>query len=271
MAAFEALVRRPLSVLRKEPTDESEYMDECFSGMGVSVLERSGARWARVETFYGYESWMKTEDLLTGAAAEEWQGAEIRQVAARTADLLSEPLYRARIRETLYAGSRIAVTGREKDGWSEVLPAGGTPGWMRASLISAIPEPDAKRDEEALRTRIVDAALGFLGTQYRWGGKTSAGIDCSGLCSLAYLLNGLVIYRDSVFKEETLGEVAPEELKPADLVYCPGHVALYLGNGKIVHSTGALSGVVVNSLIPGDDDYRPQVAENILHRATFFG
>ena len=270
MKVFDAVVRKSLTVLRKKPADGGECQDECFSGMGVSILERSGDFWARIETFYGYVSWVRTEDLWTGDAAAAWQNSGLSQVASHTADVLVEPAYRAPRLETLFAGSRLALTGRESEGWSETMLAGGASGWIRTNFTAAIPEPDVKRDEEGLRNRIVAAAFGFLGTQYRWGGKTSAGIDCSGLCSLAYLLNGLVIYRDSVFKEESLREVTPEELKPADLLYCPGHMALYLGNGKIIHSTGALSGVIVNSLKPGDADYRPQVAENILHRATIF-
>ncbi|MFQ9395879.1 MAG: NlpC/P60 family protein [Lachnospiraceae bacterium] len=44
---------------------------------------------------------------------------------------------------------------------------------------------------------MVASAREFLGTQYRWGSKSSQGIDCSGLAFVSYLDNGLLIYRDA--------------------------------------------------------------------------
>lgn len=114
-------------------------------------------------------------------------------------------------------------------------------------------------DENLLRRNIVKTALSYLGTQYRWGGKTPCGIDCSGLCSMVYMLNGIIIYRDAMIKEEfPIHEILLENVKPADLLYFPGHVAMYIGNGKYVHATGknGSDGVVINSLNPDDPDYR---------------
>lgn len=115
------------------------------------------------------------------------------------------------------------------------------------------------RDEDLLRRNIVKTAISYLGTQYRWGGKTPLGIDCSGLCSMAYLLNGIVIYRDAIIKEEfSIHEILLENVKPGDLLYFPGHIAMYIGNGKYVHATGKNGSdeVVINSLNPDDPDYR---------------
>ncbi len=113
--------------------------------------------------------------------------------------------------------------------------------------------------EDAFRQEVCDTAKQYLGTQYRWGGKTTRGIDCSGLTSMAYLQNGVLLYRDAkIVPGWPVHEIAPEAKKPGDLLYFPGHIALYLGEGCYIHSTGAAAsgGVVINSLDPDDPRYR---------------
>lgn len=96
------------------------------------------------------------------------------------------------------------------------------------------------------------------------------GIDCSGLCSITYLINGIIIYRDSQIKEEFgMKRISKEEIQLGDLLYYPGHVAMYIGNDKYIHATGKSSGVVINSLNPEDEDYREDLA-NIKEIATVF-
>ena len=57
--------------------------------------------------------------------------------------------------------------------------------------------------------------------------------------------------------------ISREELKPADLLYWPGHTALYLGDGRYLHATARAGsrGVVINSLDPQSASYRPDLAE----------
>jgi cell wall-associated NlpC family hydrolase len=103
--------------------------------------------------------------------------------------------------------------------------------------------------KEELRKGIVEAALSYLGVQYRWGGRTPAGVDCSGLCFMAYRLNGLTIWRDAdVDRNPHLRKIPLEEAKPGDMMFFPGHVAMYLGNGEFVHSA-ATPGMVVRDTI----------------------
>ena len=140
-------------------------------------------------------------------------------------------------------------------------------------------------DEQRFRQNVVTTAGLYLGTQYSFAKKDILGIDCSGLCSMAYMLNGVYIYRDARIVEgfpvkpvisetewETDTDSAISRMKPGDLIYYPGHVVMYMGEGRIIHSTARAGsdGVVINSLRPGDTDYAPWLREHITAVGTIF-
>lgn len=88
--------------------------------------------------------------------------------------------------------------------------------------------------EDAFRAAVCEQAKKYMGTEYRWGGKSGRGIDCSGLVSSAYMQCGVLIYRDAkIIEGWPMHEVAFENKKPGDALFFPGHVALYLAKGGI--------------------------------------
>ena len=90
---------------------------------------------------------------------------------------------------------------------------------------------------------------------------------------MAYMLNGINIFRDASIKEDfPVQQIARENIKEGDLLYFPGHIAMYLGNGRYIHSTGRAGsdGVVINSLNPKDADYREDLASAIKQIGSIF-
>lgn len=127
--------------------------------------------------------------------------------------------------------------------------------------------------EEAFRNGLAEQAKKYLGTEYRWGGKSGRGIDCSGLVSSAYMQCGVLIYRDAKLVEGwPMHKIPLEQAKRGDALYFPGHIALYLGEGRYIHSTGAArsGGVVLNSLDPADPLYREDLVKSLYAVGSLF-
>jgi cell wall-associated NlpC family hydrolase len=128
-------------------------------------------------------------------------------------------------------------------------------------------------DEQEFRRNLVETAKSYLGVQYRWGGRSTAGIDCSGLVSVSYMLNGILIYRDAKIMEGyPVHEISMEQIKPGDALYFPGHIAMYIGEGRYIHSTGKIGsgGVVYNSLQPEDPLYREDLVKQLYAVGSIF-
>lgn len=98
---------------------------------------------------------------------------------------------------------------------------------------SYVPEPPTRAE------RAVTAALGAVGTPYRWGGESPAtGFDCSGLVRWAYGRVGVDLPHHSYALYGEGRRVRESQLEAGDILFFEGlgHVGLYVGNGRMVHS-----------------------------------
>ncbi len=134
-------------------------------------------------------------------------------------------------------GEPLTVEER-RDGWARIRTAYDYPGWVREEALD--PQPPSRGSDPFLSGKggdPVDEARAYLGTPYEWGGMTERGIDCSGLVHMAYRRAGRLVPRDAD-QQEAAGEEVPEsELRPGDLVCYDGHIAFWLGDRRILHST----------------------------------
>ena len=265
--------------------------DEIFSGWAVRMLETGPEAWVKIQTHYGYEGWIRRDTLrpLTGEElAERQDGRRFPLVADALTDLHAEPSVKGELLAELPRGSiveRLPVP--DQDGWVMLRAADGTEGWAQPDALRDRLDSDrfflegegdrswfrrhgeakAKQANEAeVRAAVVRSALSRLATPYRWGGKSSAGIDCSGLAFMSWMENGFLIWRDaSILPDYPMRAIEREQMKEGDLIFFPGHVAVYIGDGRYVHATAyrKTPRVTINSLNPDDPDYRQDLAEGI--------
>jgi len=270
---MKAIVNVPVCTLHGVPSRESSTEDEVLYGMVVDILEKPAPGWCRIRTHYRYEGFVREEELLTDPeAVAKWQSLPEKIIRNRNfGDVLSEPKVQGWHKIGLPRGAVVKTLSDPVDGWREVILADGRTGFIQELILGEIPRVSEWHDEDSLRRALTEAALLYQGTHYRWGGKTPNGIDCSGLTAMAYMLCGILIYRDAKITEGfPMKEIPLEEMKPGDLLYFPGHVALYLGNDRYCHSTGKGAGVVINSLNPADPDYREDLHKNITKVGSIF-
>ena len=94
--------------------------------------------------------------------------------------------------------------------------------------------------DSSTASRFADAALGYLGVPYVWGGTSPSGMDCSGLVMLAGQSVGHSFSRTTYTQQYEGTEVSMSALKKGDLLFfggnSPYHVAIYLGDGTFVHA-----------------------------------
>ena len=262
---------QPLCALMAGPGRGEERVDEILMGWPVSGPLEEAEGWWKIHTHYGYTGWVQPEQL---ALDRGWTAAPKLVVTALFADVLSGPEVEFPVLTTLPRGALVTPgEGACPEGWRRITLPDGKNGYTKCSFLEEYCDSALDLPEEALRARVVERAKSYLGVQYRWGGKSPMGIDCSGLTFMSWFFSGVLLYRDAKLVSGYPARAIPlEQCRPADLLYFPGHIALYLGEGRYIHSTARAGsdGVVINSLDPDQPDYRADLPGKLLTAGTVF-
>ena len=95
---------------------------------------------------------------------------------------------------------------------------------------------------------VVDYATQFVGNPYVWGGTSlTNGADCSGFVQSVYAQFGVDLPRTSYEQESAGTEVSYSDAQPGDLICYGSHVAIYMGDGKIVHASNSTDGIKISN------------------------
>lgn len=224
------IVVRACAPMRKEPDPSVPLVTEALFGESVTVYEMTieGWAWGQLDAD-GYVGWLPAEALAApGAAATH-------KVRALRTPLFPGPSIKLPPMELLSFGSRLTITGtRERFAVTE------TGGFVFADHLAPL---DVYEDD------FVAVAARFLGAAYLWGGRSSLGLDCSGLVQVALNACGIASPRDTDMQEAALGNSIAfsgdlGELRRGDLVYWPGHVGIVEDADTLLHATAYFMSVV---------------------------
>ena len=222
-------VNDPVAPVRREPHPEAPLDTEALMGERVTVYEISeeGWAWGQLEND-DYVGYLPASALVPPALMRTHKVSVPRTLAFPGPSIKLPPL------RGVPFGARVEVERIE--GPLAFTSAGYVP-FQHLVRIA-----DNAADHVAVAER-------FLRTPYLWGGKTSLGIDCSGLVQIALNACGIHCPRDTYMQEAALGSaVAVKGLRRGDLIFWKGHVAIARDGESIIHANAFHMAVAIEPL-----------------------
>ncbi|MGO9171599.1 MAG: NlpC/P60 family protein [Rhodomicrobium sp.] len=223
-------VAAPAAPIRVAPRFDAPLATEALSGELLSAYEfREGWAWVQLheDGYVGYTP----VDCLSSMIEENTY-----RVSARLTYLYPAPDMKRPPVTKLSFSCRVAPIGRPEGRFVELSRGG----FIFADHLVGIRE----RAKDFVRV-----AERFVGVPYLWGGKTSLGIDCSGLVQIALQAAGVPCLRDSDMQMASAGEPLDpaniEAIQRGDLLFWKGHVAIAQSADWMVHASGHHMEVVV--------------------------
>jgi Bacterial dipeptidyl-peptidase Sh3 domain/NlpC/P60 family len=216
-------LRAEIADLRRAPTVEAPIDTQVLFGEDVMLYEEhEGWAWVQLasDDYVGYMS----RDALA-----ERELAPTHRVAVNRTFVYSGPNMKLPVQCALPRGAALRVGETTND---FIRLANG--GFVFAAHLALLADTAAD---------FVAVAEDYLGSPYLWGGKTSLGIDCSGLVQIALTSAGHAAPRDTDLQETALGHALPvdeklEHLQRGDLVFWKGHVGIMRDPCVMLHANG---------------------------------
>ena len=247
--------------IRQEASTDSEVVGILTNHNACELLEDAGD-WYKV-TSGKVTGYVSKQYLVTGDEAESIAEQEIKTVATvntETLNVRAEKSTEAAVLSQV-GNSEAFTVNSVADGWVEIS-VDDSVGYISQDYVTlAQALPTAKTIEQVkygdgvsdVRTSVVSYALQFVGNRYVWGGTSlENGIDCSGFTMRILGKYGISLPHSSKAQPSYGTKISASEAQPGDLFFYGSgrsisHVAIYIGNGQIVHASNKRDGIKVSN------------------------
>ena len=221
-----------IAPLRGEPSSDAMLLTQALMGERVTIYDRNGEgfAWGQLNSD-GYVGWLPDRALAKPA------GKPTHKITALRTFAFPGPSIKLPPADTLVMGAVVTVIRDDgvfavtRDGW-----------YLPRRHVGPI---DRHADD------FVAVAEQFAGTPYLWGGKSSFGIDCSGLVQISLNAAGIGCPRDSDMQQDGLGRALDaaesKKLRRGDLMFWNGHVAIARDADTIVHANAHHMATVIEN------------------------
>jgi len=217
--------------LRRSPSPDAALDTEALKGERVAIDEITDEGWAhgRLETD-GYVGFLPASALASPGPPTTHKVAALRTLAFPGPSIKLPPL------AFLSLGCRLAIARIEP-------PFAVTASGAYLPARHLVPVDVNESDFVAVAER-------FVGVPYLWGGKTSLGLDCSGLVQVSLAACGIAAPRDSVDQEKALGEPlgSAGAARRGDLLFWKGHVAIARDAATMIHANAHHMAVAIEPI-----------------------
>ncbi len=258
----------PVANMRSGPAHSSELSNQVLCGTVIRLFKLKGG-WVYAQTPDDYLGWIDIEAVhpLDSNKLSEWLAEPKAFIVQDQTYIVDQPLTTANVISPLSAGAIVIDNGSNGDQFNKVSLADGRNGYIKSDHIVPLKLWQAQESKQQDAVSILNTARGYLGRPYLWGGTSANAMDCSGFTKMVFLRHDLILPRDAS-QQVKVGlpietDTSFANLQPGDFLFFGRkatdslpekitHVAMYLGNGKIIHSTGH---VRIQSIKRGDSTF----------------
>ena len=264
-------------MVRSGPGEDYKLLGKLPKNGGCEIVEDSKDGWTKISSgkVTGY---VKSEYLVTGTDATQLAkkvgsyiatantgGLRVRKDPTTDAEVIDQI---AQGEDLIVLDSKIFTDDEEHGKWVKISldsddSEDGTVAYVAKEYVDlsfqlskavSIEELQYGSGVSSLRVQLISLAKNYLGEAYVWGGTTlGVGVDCSGFTQALYRKMGIYIPRDSRSQARGGSSISASDLRPGDLVFYGSssyisHVAMYIGNGQIIHASNRRDGIKISNM-----------------------
>jgi len=274
------ITRLSVANLRAKPKHSAELVTQTLMGMPLRILQQKNGFY-QVQTPEGYYAWVDTAgiSIKTKKEFEEWL-AKPKVIISSMYGMIDSGKKNILHPISDYVLNDVFAVVKAENNLTTIEYPDGRIGIINNKDISDIKLLNKKIISKNPK-RITETAQNYMGIPYLWGGTSAKGLDCSGYTKNVYAQYGYLLPRDAS-QQVKIGkkiEITDDfnNLLAGDLLFFGRikngkekitHVAIHLGNGRIIHETGE---VKIESLNPKDKDYNEYRHKSLMQARRIVG